>query len=268
MQLVDRPEGEVQLPGTQTVALPKYPRGNAPPTDEPGTRRMHLGIWMVSRENPFLSRTAVNRAWAHMFGRGLIEPVDDLNERNPASHPQLFDELTSYFVETGFDMRNMLRTLANTRAYQLTSRVASDGTSGRTSFARMSVKALTAEQLYDSLRRAALSGVADWAPAGRVVAGGLDPAAASFRRQDAIPFGLAARFRRGGRTGLATAQWGGSRNGNDKLGQRAVGGARGTDLFGRRAGRDSLPGHAIAPAARARAGDVARAGRGRQVRQQ
>ena len=105
MQLIDKPEGDVQLPGTATVVQPKYPHGDAPPIDELGTRRMLLGIWMVSRDNPFLSRAAVNRAWAHMFGRGLVEPVDDLNERNPASHPQLFDELMNYFVETGFDMR-------------------------------------------------------------------------------------------------------------------------------------------------------------------
>jgi len=175
MRLVDKRDGEVMLPGTKTVVAPRYPRGQVVDADDNGTRRMQLGIWMVSRENPFLARTAVNRLWAHMFGRGLVEPVDDLSERNPPTHPELLDELAAYFVETGFDVRNLLRTLANTRAYQLTSRTtpgehragqlvnATGDVAGPPleSLARMPLRTLTAEQFYDSLVRAALSRPAD-----------------------------------------------------------------------------------------------------------
>lgn len=157
MQLVDRPTGEVTLPGSTEPVPPRYPRGDVPAADETGTRRMQLGIWMVSRDNPFLARAAVNRAWAHLFGRGLVEPVDDLSDRNPASHPELFAELAAYFVENGFDLRDLLRTLARTRAYQLSSRTGSGAPPRSESFARMPVKTLSPEQLYDSLQRATLA---------------------------------------------------------------------------------------------------------------
>jgi len=156
MRLVDKRDGEVMLPGSQTAVAPRYPRGDEPAANEVGTRRMQLGIWMVSRDNPFLARAAVNRAWAFMFGRGLVEPVDDLSEQNRASHPQLFNELSTYFVESGFDLRNLLRTLSNTRAYQRSSRAAQGENARPEAFARMPVKALTPEQFYDSLMRAAL----------------------------------------------------------------------------------------------------------------
>jgi hypothetical protein len=155
-RLVDKDLGEVMLPGSGAVVAPRYPRGEAPDATDTGTRREQLGIWMVSRENPFVAPAAVNRAWAHLFGRGLVEPVDDLSERNPPSHPQLFKELSEYFVATGFDLRNLLQTLANTQAYQAMC-VTGAADPPADSFARMAIKTLTPEQLYDSLRRASLA---------------------------------------------------------------------------------------------------------------
>jgi hypothetical protein len=161
MRLVDKSDGEVMLPGTQTIVLPLYPRGDRPDASDVGSRRMQLGIWMVSRDNPFLARAAVNRAWAFMFGRGLVEPVDDIGEHNRASHPQLFNELAAWFVDTGFDLRNLLRVLASTRAYQLSSRLASGEPPRPELFDRMPVKSLTPEQFYDSLMRSSLAAAAD-----------------------------------------------------------------------------------------------------------
>ena len=90
--------GEVMLPATSTVVSPRYPRGDATSDDNLGIRCMQLGVWMVSRENPFFGGLAVNRVWAYLFGRGAwLEPVDDLSDRNPASHPELFNELATYF---------------------------------------------------------------------------------------------------------------------------------------------------------------------------
>ena len=83
---------------------------------------MQLAIWMTSRDNPYLAKAAVNRAWAQMLGRGLVEPVDDLRPENPPSHPELFEELSQHFVRSGFDMKSLYRTLANTKAYQASSR--------------------------------------------------------------------------------------------------------------------------------------------------
>jgi hypothetical protein len=154
--LFDSDEGEVKIPDSEEVVLPKYPEGPAASADEGGYRRQQLSIWMASRDNPYLARALVNRVWSNLFGRGIVEPVDDLGPRNPPSHPELLEELTEYFIETGFDVRMLYRTLANTQAYQLSSESPSDETPRPELFARMMVKSLTAEQLYDSLSQAAL----------------------------------------------------------------------------------------------------------------
>jgi hypothetical protein len=116
--------------------------------DELGTRREQLAVWMAARDNPFLARAAVNRVWSQLFGRGLVEPVDDLGPRNPPSHPEVLDALADYFVATGFNLRELYRVLARTRAYQLSSVIAATPAA---LFARMEPKPLSADQLYDSL---------------------------------------------------------------------------------------------------------------------
>ncbi|HUG71499.1 MAG TPA: DUF1549 and DUF1553 domain-containing protein [Pirellulaceae bacterium] len=152
--LVDLDSGEVTLPDSETVVPPRYPGGNPVSKEAGGTRRVQLAIWMASRDNPYLPKAAVNRMWAHLFGRGLIDPVDDIGGHNPASHPQLFEELTNYFVSTGFDIKELLRTLSNTKAYQLSSRLDREPSPPEL-FASMAIKTMTAEQLYDSLDRIA-----------------------------------------------------------------------------------------------------------------
>lgn len=158
--LIDKSQGEVTLPDSGEVVPPKYPEGAFADPDEGGYRRQQLSIWMASRDNPFLARALVNRVWSHMFGRGIVDPVDDLGPRNRPSHPELLDELTDHFIATGFDVRNLYRTLANTRAYQLSSEWLSGDPPPPELFARMMVKSLAAEQLYDSLTQATLRNTA------------------------------------------------------------------------------------------------------------
>lgn len=152
-RLTDRASGDVMLPDTEQVVLPKYPGGRDADENEAGSRRQQLSIWMASPDNPFLARAAVNRCWSMLFGLGLVDPVDDLGPHNPASHPELLEELTDYFVETGYDMRNLLRVLCNTQAYGRTSKIDPAAQPSMDLFAAMAVKVQTAEQLYDSLSR-------------------------------------------------------------------------------------------------------------------
>lgn len=180
LQLIDKNEGEVKLPGSDKVVAPRYPDGHAPSADEGGARRVQLAIWMASRDNPYLARAAVNRVWAHLFGRGLVEPVDDVGDHNPSSHPKLFRELTDDFVQSGFDLRELYRTLANTRAYQRTSRNSGEKSPPPELFAQMAIKTLTAEQLFDCLDRALLQQPGE-TPAFLPIARGMfDPRRLSF----------------------------------------------------------------------------------------
>ncbi len=153
LRIADKTSGEVKLPNTETVVLPLYPGGAAPREDELGTRRMQLAIWMASRDNPYLAKAAANRVWGQLFGRGLVEPVDDLGPHNPPSHPELFDELAQYFVDSGFNLRELYRTLTRTKAYQRTSEWTTEPAPPAELLARMPLKALSADQLYDSLNR-------------------------------------------------------------------------------------------------------------------
>jgi len=153
-RLSDTGVGEVKLPETETVVAPKFPDGDLAPSDDIGTRRSRLAIWMASRDNPYLPRAAANWAWSHLFGRGLVHPIDDQGPNNPPSHPQLLDELSQFLVRQQFDMRSLIRVLANTQSYQLSSRVNGDPPPPEL-FARMLPKTLNAEQLYDCLQRAA-----------------------------------------------------------------------------------------------------------------
>ncbi|MDZ4784397.1 MAG: DUF1549 and DUF1553 domain-containing protein [Planctomycetia bacterium] len=149
-QVIDTDSGEVMLPETTETVEPRFLDGQPVDASDAEGRRRQLAIWLASRDNPYFARAAVNRAWALLFGRGLIDPVDDMRDANPPSHPELLEELANYFIDSGYDMRELFRTLARTRAYQLSSEV--DGEPAKhEQFARMSIKTLSADQLYDSL---------------------------------------------------------------------------------------------------------------------
>jgi hypothetical protein len=155
VQLVDAVAGEVVLPGTTQVVPPKYLGADPPSEDADVNRRRQLAIWLVSRDNPYFARVAVNRVWALLFGRGLVHPLDDFGKHNPASHPQLLAELADYFADSGYDLKSIFRVLGQTRAYQRSSRWSSEGAPPPPElFGRMLVKTLTPEQLYDCLVRA------------------------------------------------------------------------------------------------------------------
>lgn len=152
VRLEDVSVGDVQLPNTQQIIAPRFPGGDSP-RELRGTRREQLAIWIASRDNPYLAPAVVNRVWAQLFGRGLVDPVDDLSTRNLPSHPALLAELSAYFVEVGFDLETLFRTLTATRAYQLSSAWEREQEPPAELLLRMPLKPLTPEQFYDSLSR-------------------------------------------------------------------------------------------------------------------
>ena len=109
-----------------------------------------------------IAKAFVNRTWSQLFGYGFTRPVDDMGPHNPPSHPDLLDGLASRFVDSGYDVRSLVRWIVNSKAYNLTSVFNRDGSNqydkpsaGETPlFSHMYVKTLSAEQLYDSLATA------------------------------------------------------------------------------------------------------------------
>ena len=146
----DMATGEIKFPESKKVVKPQFLGGKVSLDRSGGNRRQRLVEWIVAKNNPFFARASVNRIWALLFGRGLVHPIDDMGKHNKASHPELLDDLAQYFVATDYDLRNLIKTIAYTRAYQLSS-VNKGGEEQAALFARMSIKSLTAEQLYDCL---------------------------------------------------------------------------------------------------------------------
>jgi hypothetical protein len=134
--------------------------------------RLELAEWLTGRENPLTARVFVNRVWMHLFGEGLVRTVDDFGARGtPPSHPELLDELALRFVEDGWSVKTLVRSLVLSRAYGLS---ASDDDNARIDpenrlFGRAHRRRLQAEVIRDAMLT--VSGRLDRSMGGTSVAG-------------------------------------------------------------------------------------------------
>ncbi|MCS6850397.1 MAG: DUF1549 and DUF1553 domain-containing protein, partial [Gemmataceae bacterium] len=146
-----RPAGEQTHPRKGTVVKPRPLDG--PEMDDEFDRRRKLAEWLTTKDNPFFARNLVNRFWGYFMGRGLVEPLDDMRATNPASNPELLDALARDFAEHGFDLKHLMRTILNSRTYQLSSRITpgNEADVDNVYYARYRVRRLNAEVLADAL---------------------------------------------------------------------------------------------------------------------
>ena len=121
MVLWTESEGEITQPRTGKEMAPWLPGEGTLDLDGILDRRELLVDWLVQPGNPFLARVEVNRIWANLMGRGIIDPFDDLRESNPPANQPLLDWLAEDFVENGFDRERVIRTILNSTTYQLSS---------------------------------------------------------------------------------------------------------------------------------------------------
>lgn len=148
-----------RLPISAKKVSPKFLQGEEPNLDSVKAWRPILAKWMTSPENPFFAKAIVNRTWAHFFGRGLVNPVDDINKENQATHPELMQKLTEGFVANNFDVKELVRVICNSEAYQRTSKPMKENLDAEpVIYARMGVKVLRPGQLYDSLQQVMAQG--------------------------------------------------------------------------------------------------------------
>ena len=117
--------------------------------------RMALADWMADKNNPFFAKALVNRYWKHFFGRGLVDPEDDMRETNPATNPELLNALAKNFIESGFDLKQLVRTIAQSRVYQLSAIPNQYNGVDKQYFSRYYPKRLTAEILLDAVNQVA-----------------------------------------------------------------------------------------------------------------
>jgi len=135
--------GEILTPAALGDAV-----GEIPPDEDP---RLQLANWMSAKSNPFFAKALVNRYWKHFFKRGLIEPEDDIRDTNPPTNPELLAALEQHFIESGFDLKELVRAITRSKTYQLSSKPHPMNLKDRQNYSRFYPRRLQAEVLLDAI---------------------------------------------------------------------------------------------------------------------
>jgi hypothetical protein len=144
-------EGFVEHPKTKQRVTPRFLDGGTVHDEQDADIREALTDWMASPKNPFFARTIVNRVWKHFMGRGLVEEVDDFRITNPPTHPALLDALAQDLIAHRFDLRHLMRTILNSRAYQLSAEPNDSNQGDTLNYSYFRIRRLPAETMLDAM---------------------------------------------------------------------------------------------------------------------
>jgi hypothetical protein len=146
-----RPDGSVTNKRTNKPAEAR-PLDADPMELTPGEDpRQALADWMTDPRNPFFARAVANRYWAHFFGRGIVDPLDDMRVTNPPSNPELLDALAKDLTGHGYSLKALIKTICRSRTYQLSATPNEFNQHDKQSFARYYPKRLPAEVVFDAV---------------------------------------------------------------------------------------------------------------------
>ena len=143
--------GSVKHPVGGKDMAPKFLGGPQPEIAKGADRRQVLADWLVSPENPYFARNVANVVWAHFFGKGIVDPIDDIRVSNPPSNPALLDQLAAKLTAYRYDFRALIRDICNSRTYQLSAVANATNGSDDTNFSKSAVRRIRAEVLLDAL---------------------------------------------------------------------------------------------------------------------
>lgn len=144
--------GTVADPRTEKPRVPQFLGANVPVKES--DRLTALAAWLTQPDNDRFAQMLVNRAWRHLMGRGLVEPVDDFRATNPPSHPELLQSLANELRSQGYRLKPLLKRIAMSEAYQRASTPTGDNSDDEINYSHTVVRRLTAEQLTDGLMQA------------------------------------------------------------------------------------------------------------------
>ncbi|MBI3923805.1 MAG: DUF1553 domain-containing protein [Armatimonadetes bacterium] len=163
LEIFDGTGGGIRNPSSGQVVPPRFLDGYQSGLQSVGLPlRKVLAQWLTAKENPYFARALVNRVWGELFGKGIVEPVDDFRATNPPSNPELLDSLAREFVTHGFDVKGLLRTILNSRTYQLSSMPNETNRRDSRNFSHHHPHRLSAGQLLDAINVA--TGVPEYYP--------------------------------------------------------------------------------------------------------
>jgi hypothetical protein len=135
-------------------AAPMKPLEGAPMTagtdEDP---RQKFADWLTGTKNPFFAKAVANRYWAHFFGRGIVDPLDDMRVTNPPSNPELLDALARNLIDNKYSLKALIKTICKSRTYQLSSTPNEFNATDKQSYARCYPKRLQAEVVFDAVAR-------------------------------------------------------------------------------------------------------------------
>jgi hypothetical protein len=143
--------GEVRQLRTGQVMQPKLLTAEQPISDTSGDLRVKLAQWITTKDNPFFAKATVNRLWKQMFGRGIVHPADDFRATNPPINAPLLNKLADDFVAHDYDLKHLIRTICNSRVYQLSAMPNSTNGDDLKNFSHYYIKRLGPEQLLDTI---------------------------------------------------------------------------------------------------------------------
>jgi len=151
--LIVRKRGDAKILNKKTQEqVNAAPLGGKEPvltaSDDP---RQALAAWMTADTNPFFAKTLVNRYWKHFFGRGIVEPEDDIRDTNPPSNPALMTALVNDFIAHKYDTKQLIRAITRSNTYQLSAVPNEANASDKQNFSHYYPKRLIAEVLLDSV---------------------------------------------------------------------------------------------------------------------
>ncbi|MFO0845318.1 MAG: DUF1549 and DUF1553 domain-containing protein [Gemmataceae bacterium] len=145
-----RPDGDAPHPRRGTALRPTPLDARPLDLDSPIDRRRHFAEWLTSPDNPYFAKALVNRVWRNYMGRGLVEAEDDIRETNPPTNAELFDALARDFVKHRYDVKQLMRTIMNSAAYQRSSKPTAGNEADDRFFSRYLTRRLSAEVILDA----------------------------------------------------------------------------------------------------------------------
>jgi len=146
--IYNRGGGEVRHPVTGKNATPVLLGGGQP--DVKGKDRREVAAkWLASPDNPYFAKNFSNRIWHHFFGKGIIEPVDDVRVSNPATNPELLEALSTRFTESNYNFKSLVREICMSKTYQRTTRRNESNAKDELNFAHQNIRRIKAESMLD-----------------------------------------------------------------------------------------------------------------------
>jgi Protein of unknown function (DUF1553)/Protein of unknown function (DUF1549) len=149
--IYSRPDGNVTNKRTQKPAILKALDGDPMEIDRGDDPRTKLVDWMTDAKNPFFAKAVANRYWAHFFGRGIVDPIDDMRVTNPPSNPELLDALAKTLIDSKYSLKSLVKVITKSRTYQLSALPNEFNKHDKQTFARYYPKRMGAEVLLDAV---------------------------------------------------------------------------------------------------------------------